>query len=226
MFKKILDFFRRSDRQTLLADSSIFEDGRILNIVKSNFANIKFIVPQFVIDEMQRHISSKNSIKRERAKRGIGVISKLKDIPDCLQITNKDFKDIKEHNAKITALSKHFKARIFTADFKLNKAALMAGVKVLNLDAVAKAFKQIYLPGETLMIFLAKEGAQNNQAVGYLDDGTMVIAEESKKFIGKRVELLLTSIMQSSSGMMIFGKVSDNYLEQINEMYKKSANRQ
>jgi uncharacterized protein YacL len=113
---------------------------------------------------------------------------------------------------------------VFSADFKLIRAALSQKIKVLSMDTIDNAFKQIYLPGESIMIFLAKEGAQANQAVGYLDDGTMVIAEDARKCIGKRVELFLTSVIQSSSGRMFFGKVSDEYIEQINESYKKRVN--
>jgi uncharacterized protein YacL len=224
MFEKIFNFFKKNSKNRFLSDASILEDGRILNILSSKLINIELLIPQFIVDEIRKSVSSKNVIKRNRAKRGMDIIAGLKNVKSA-QIINKNFREIKDVNAKLIALSKQMKIPIFTADFKLSKTAFISGAAAQNLDDFAKIFKQIYLPGEALMIFLAKEGAQNNQAVGYLDDGTMVIAEDGKKFIGKRAELFLTSVIQSSSGKMLFGKVSDNYIEQINEMYKKSANR-
>jgi uncharacterized protein YacL len=224
MFAKILALFKKKQDKRLLADLSVFEDGRILNIVKLDFLDIKIAVPEFVIEELNRSSQSRNIVKRNRAKRGFDIVNKLKNVPDALQIIKKDFPELKDLTSKTIALANQLSLRILTADFKLARTALSSKVEVLSLDAISKSFKQIYLPGESIMVFLAKEGAQANQAVGYLDDGTMVIADDAKKFIGKRAELVLTSIIQSSSGRMFFGKISDTYLEQANELYyKKSA---
>ena len=213
MFEKFLNLFRKKT-VGFLADISLLEDGRILNIIKSKFAEIKIYAAQFEIEEMQKSAASRNILKRNRAKRGLDTVEQLKNIPASFEIIKKDFPDIKTIDAKTLALAKELKIKIFTADFKLNRAALAAGIQVLHLDAVAKTFRQVLLPGESIMIFLAKEGSQNHQAVGYLDDGTMVIADEGRKFIGKRVELFITSLIQNSSGRMLFGKIADAFSEQ------------
>jgi uncharacterized protein YacL len=223
MFKKFLSLFRKKT-DGFLADISLLEDGRILNIVKSKFAQIKIYAAQFEIDEMQKSAASRNILKRNRAKRGLDIVAQLKSIPASFEIVKRDFPELKTADSKTLALAKELKIRILTMDFKLNRAALADGLQVLHLDAVSKTFRQVHLPGENIMIFLAREGSQNHQAVGYLDDGTMVVADEGRKFIGKRVELFITSVIQNSSGRMLFGKISDGVSEQ--EHFRKGAARQ
>ncbi|MDR2772351.1 MAG: hypothetical protein LBB93_02675 [Elusimicrobiota bacterium] len=228
MLQKILTFIRslfaKPAQNRFIADITLLEDGRISNILRSEFIQMELLIPQFIIDEMKKSCGSRNLIKRNRSRRGIEVVSQLKTLP-LATIIDKDSKE-KESTAKLLSLCKTLKARLLTVDFKTTRTALASGVSTLNLNDIAKSFKPIYLPGETLTIFLAKEGAQNNQAVGYLEDGAMIIVEDAKRFIGKKAEIYIASVVQSSSGRIVFGKITENCLEQfISETYKKSANR-
>jgi uncharacterized protein YacL len=207
LFHSFIAFFKKDKSRHFLIDASILADGRILGIVKSKFVNVKLYTAQFIIDDIKRELSAKMLIKRERAKRAILVFEKLRS-SNALKVSNKNFPELKEMDDKIVALSKSLNITLFTADFKLYKDALCANAQSILFDSLLKAFRPIYLPGENIMVFLVKEGAQVNQAVGYLDDGTMVVAEGAGKFIGKRVELTLTSVRQTSASKIIFGKVS------------------
>ncbi|MDR2709486.1 MAG: TRAM domain-containing protein [Elusimicrobiota bacterium] len=217
MFKKILEFFKKlfSEKQKkFLIDQSVLEDGRILAIVKTEFFDMNLFVPKFIIDEIRKSTSSKILLKRERAKRAAAVFEKLRGMSNVLTVINKDFAHMKDHYAKITAICAEKKLPIFTADFNLYRFALTKNVRVLTLEKVSKAFKPICLPGETINLFLMKEGTQLNQAVGYLDDGAIVIVEGAGKFIGKKVEIIITSVRQTPSQSMIFGKLSENFLQE------------
>ena len=195
----------------VILDASAIIDGRIYDIAETKFLMATLIIPNFILTELQRLSDSADAVKRTRAKRGLNIASKLQKSENIVsKIYKKDYPQFKGSDAKLIELAKETKAKIITSDFNLNKLASIQGVSVLNINDLANSLIPIYLPGENFMIFLIKEGSHQNQAIGYLDDGTMVVAEDGRKFIGKRVELTVTSIIQNSSGRMLFGKVADN----------------
>jgi uncharacterized protein YacL len=209
------DIFKLSQKSKpfapVILDVSSIIDGRIFDIAETKFLMATLIIPKFILNELNYFADSGDAVKRNRAKRGLNIASKLQKSENIVtKIYDKDYPKFKSADAKLIEFAKETKSRIITADFNLNKLASIQGVSVLNINDLANSLIPIYLPGENFMIFLIKEGSQQNQAIGYLDDGTMVVAEDGRKFIGKRVELTVTSIIQNSSGRMVFGKVSDN----------------
>ncbi len=208
------DIFRLSKGKTyepVLLDTSAIIDGRIFDIAETKFLLATLVIPKFVLNELQALADSNDAIKRNRSKRGLDIVSKLqKSESITTKIYEKDYADLKGTDSKLTELAKDMRAKIITTDFNLNKMASIQGITVLNINDLANSLTPIFLPGENLMIYLVKEGNQQNQAIGYLDDGTMVVAEDGRKFVGKRVELNVTSIIQTSSGRMVFGKISEN----------------
>lgn len=209
------DIFKLSKKsksyEPLLLDTSAIIDGRILDIVETKFILATLVIPKFVLNELQALADSNDAIKRNRAKRGLDIVAKLQKSENIsTRIYDKDYANISGTDAKLIELAKDLKCKIITTDFNLNKMAAIQGITVLNINDLANSLTPIFLPGENFMIFLVKEGSQQHQAVGYLDDGTMVVAENGRKYIGKRVELNVTSIIQSSSGKMIFGKVTED----------------
>jgi uncharacterized protein YacL len=205
--------FSNKDRsyEPVILDTSAIIDGRIYDIAETKFLMATLVIPKFVLNELQRLADSNDAIKRNRAKRGLNIAAKLQQSENIIsKIYDKDYPQIKDADTKLVEFAKESKAKIITTDFNLNKIASIQGVSVLNINDLGNSLTPMYLPGENFMIFLIKEGSQQNQAVGYLDDGTMVVAEDGRKFIGKRVELTVTSIIQNSSGRMVFGKISDN----------------
>jgi uncharacterized protein YacL len=199
---------KRKIHEVILLDTSAVIDGRISDISETKFLLATLIIPKFVLDELQALADSNDAIKRNRAKRGLDIVAKLKKSENIsVKIYDKDYASLNGADAKITELAKDLGAKIITTDFNLNKVASIQGITVLNINDLANSLIPIFLPGESIMIFLVKEGSQQNQAVGYLEDGTMVVAEDGRKYIGKRVELNITSIIQSSSGKIVFGRV-------------------
>ena len=158
-----------------------------------------------MLEELQRLGDSADAHKRMRARRGLDIIAQLQKMESVtVKIFEKDYPETKEVDQKLLLLAKDLKAKIITTDYNLNKVASLQGVVVLNINDLSNALKQVYLPGETMMIFPVKEGKEQHQAVGYLDDGTMVVIEEGRRFIGKRIEVIVSSILQTSSGRMVF----------------------
>lgn len=193
--------------ELILLDTSAIIDGRIADITETRFISGTLVIPRFILVELQSLADSSDTHKRNRARRGLDIIAKLqKDEKLTIKIFEKDFPDIHETDSKLMQLAKDLDAKTLTTDFNLNKIASLQGVTVLNINDLANALKPVYLPGETMPIFLVKEGKENHQAIGYLDDGTMVVVEDGRKFVGKRIEVLVTSILQTSSGRMVFTK--------------------
>ncbi|MCL2485504.1 MAG: hypothetical protein FWF00_03835 [Endomicrobia bacterium] len=206
--KDIFKSKKNKFNEALLLDTSAIIDGRIYDIAETKFLLGALIIPKFVLNELHSLADSNDTIKRMRAKRGLDIVSKIKKSENIVtKIYDKDYSSIKGVDAKLIQLAKDLNAKIITTDFNLNKVASIQGITVLNINDLANSLTPIFLPGETIMIFLVKEGAQQNQAVGYLEDGTMVVAEDGRKHLGKRVELNVTSIIQTSSGRMVFGRV-------------------
>lgn len=188
-----------------LLDTSVVIDGRISDIAETGFVSGTLILPKFVLNEIQTLADSKDPIKRSRARRGLDVLNKLKEIQTLdLKIFSRDFPEVKGVDAKLISLAKEMSASIITNDYNLNKVAKLDGIPILNLNDLANAMKPILLPGEEMELDVLKEGKENNQGVGYLSDGTMVVVANGLHLIGKRILVKVTSILQTSAGRIIF----------------------
>jgi len=188
-------------------DTSVIIDGRIADICKTGFLEGTLVVPHFVLRELQQIADSADSAKRNRGRRGLDVLEKIKSVPGVtVQIVEKDYPDVKEVDLKLIELAKEFVAKIVTNDFNLNKVSQLRGVEVLNINELANALKPVVLPGETMKVFILKEGKEYNQGVAYLDDGTMVVVDNARRMIGKTIATQVTSVLQTTAGKMIFGR--------------------
>ena len=205
--------FSRQDQKDdiILLDTSVIIDGRIADICKTGFLDGKFIVPRFILKELQQIADSSDSLKRERGRRGLDIIGKLQKNPNIdVKIHNDDFPDIKEADLKLVKLAKVLSAKIFTNDYNLNKVSEIQGIKVLNVNELANALRPVVLPGEIMEIRLIKEGKEYNQGVGYLEDGTMVVVDNGRRLIGQNVNLVVGSVLQTAAGRMIFAKLQED----------------
>ncbi len=190
-----------------ILDTSAIIDGRINDIGDSDFLDGTLVVPGFVLRELQEVADSADSIKRARGRRGLDVVKKLKDNKKIvLKIFEKDYPKITEIDAKIVKLADDLGAKIITSDYNLNKVASVQGIRVLNINELSNAIKPPVLPGEELKVFVLKEGKEKKQGVAYLDDGTMVVVEDGKNYIGQKIEVTVSSILQTSAGRMIFAR--------------------
>jgi uncharacterized protein YacL len=196
-----------SRKSTKVLDTSVIIDGRVADICKTGFLEGTLIVPHFVLRELQQIADSADSAKRNRGRRGLDVLEKIKSVPGVtVQIVEKDYPDVKEVDLKLIELAKETGAKIVTNDFNLNKVSQLRGVEVLNINELANALKPVVLPGETMKVFILKEGKEYNQGVAYLDDGTMVVVDNARRMIGKTIATQVTSVLQTTAGKMIFGR--------------------
>ncbi|MBI5639770.1 MAG: TRAM domain-containing protein [Nitrospirae bacterium] len=195
-----------------ILDTSVIIDGRISDVCEAGFIEGTFIVPQFILQELQYIADSADSMKRARGRRGLDVLHKIQKMSNItVKIVDEDFPKIKEVDAKLVALGKMMNAKVITNDFNLNKVAQLQGVSVLNINELANSLKPVVLPGETMRVFVLKEGKEYNQGVAYLDDGTMVVVENGRKFMGKNIEVTVTSVLQTTAGRMIFSKAKEEF---------------
>jgi len=199
---------RQEDLKIL--DTSAIIDGRILDIIETNFVTGVIVVPEFVVSELQTLADSSDSTKRQRGRRGLDLLNKIRqNLVVPVKIFEKDYSDITQTDAKILKLAEDLKAKIITTDFNLNKVASVHGVVVLNVNELAGVIKPALLPGEVLNIYLMKEGKEKKQAVAYLEDGTMVVVENGRSHLGKKVEVTVTNVLQTSTGRMIFANLKE-----------------
>jgi len=195
-------------QERVLLDTSIVIDGRIKDLYKSGFLEAKLIIPRFVLKELQQIADSTDPIKRQRGKRGLEILNSLQEeFKAQLIIQEEDFLDLTEVDAKLVRLAKILDAKILTVDFNLNRIATLEGIKVLNINELANALKPVVFPGEVIEVKLIKPGKEYNQAVGYLDDGTMIVVEDALRFLGQQVKVVVTSVLQTPAGRMIFTKL-------------------
>jgi len=203
--------FKRQElkEDVIIVDTSSIIDGRIVDIVKTGFIEGQFIVPRLVLNELQSLADSTDHLKRQRGKRGIEILHSLKKEPNIEVVIYEDelAGERLSVDIKIVKITKNLNGKILTCDYNLNRIAKLEGVRVLNINDLANALKPIYLPGERFSLRLIKEGKELNQAIGYLEDGTMVVVENAKWLIGKTVEVEVTSSLQSPSGRIIFTKL-------------------
>src|SRR3989339_111854 len=205
------DIFRRPQKkgqqELIVLDTSAIIDGRIADITSTKFLSGVLVIPRFILEELQTLADSGDAFKRNRARRGLDIIAQLqKEEGLNVKIVDKDYPELHDADAKLLQMAKELTAKVITTDFNLNKVGVLQGITVLNINDLSNALKPVYLPGETMPIFVVKEGKEHNQGVGYLDDGTMVVVEEGRKLLGKRHDVIVTSILQTSSGRIIFTK--------------------
>ncbi|MCX5669250.1 MAG: PIN domain nuclease [Candidatus Omnitrophica bacterium] len=201
---------RRQDQSldVVLLDTSVIIDGRIVDICKTRFLGGKVIIPKFVLRELQQIADSTDPIKRQRGRRGLEILNTIQNEPGMdITIHEQDFSETSEVDAKLVLLAKLLEAKILTVDFNLNRVASIQGIKVLNINELANALKPVVFPGEEMHLKLIKEGKEHNQAIGYLDDGTMVVVEDARRLIGQDVKVVVTSVLQTQAGRMIFTKI-------------------
>ncbi|MFC1631718.1 PIN/TRAM domain-containing protein [Candidatus Omnitrophota bacterium] len=193
--------------ELIILDTSVIIDGRITDISQTKFVEGRFLIPRFVLKELQQIADSKDSLKRNRGRRGLEVLSKIQKNPQIdVRIHEDDFPELGEVDAKLIKLAQVLNAKIFTNDFNLGKIAELQGVKILNVNELANALKPIVLPGELLEVKVIKEGKEYNQGIAYLDDGTMIVVENGKQLLGQTVRTTVTSVLQTTAGRMIFTK--------------------
>jgi uncharacterized protein YacL len=199
---------KASRRDLKILDTSVIIDGRIADVAETGFLTGSLIIPQFILRELQQVADSPDSSKRQRGRRGLDMLNRLQNNSSLdIQIVETDFPSVREVDLKLIELGKQLDAVIVTNDFNLNKVSQLRGVSVLNINELANALKPVVLPGEAMRVFILKEGKEYNQGVAYLDDGTMVVVDNARRLIGKNADIAVTSVLQTTAGKMIFGRL-------------------
>jgi uncharacterized protein YacL len=196
--------------RTILLDTSVIIDGRVADIAKTGFLPGTLLIPRFVLNELQYIADSPDGMRRQRGRRGMEVLAELQKLPNLLvRISDINVEGVREVDDKLVVLGKQLKSPILTNDYNLNRIAEIQGVTVLNINELANAVKSVVLPGEGLRINIMQEGKEHGQGVGYMDDGTMVVVENGKEYIGEYMEVNITKVLQTAAGRMIFGRVDE-----------------
>jgi uncharacterized protein YacL len=204
----------KSDPKIL--DTSVIIDGRIFDLCETGFIEGPLVIPNFVLEELRHIADSSDGLKRNRGRRGLDILNKIqKELSIEVQISEMDFLDIAEVDSKLLKLAQVISGKVITNDYNLNKVAEFQGVPVLNINELANAIKPVVLPGEEMKIQIVKDGKESGQGIAYLDDGTMIVVEGGRKFIGEVIDVIVTSVLQTAAGRMIFAKQKD-YLEKVN----------
>lgn len=201
---------RRQDQEEniVLLDTSVIIDGRLIDICRTHFLMAKMIIPKFVLAELQRIADSTDPIKRQRGRRGLEMLHTLQKEPGLdIALHEEELPEIPDVDAKLVKLARVIGAKILTVDYNLNRVAGIQGVQVLNVNELSNSLKPMVFPGEPMQVKLIKEGKEHNQAVGYLDDGTMVVVDDARRLIGQEVKAVVTSVLQTQAGRMIFTKL-------------------
>ncbi len=190
-----------------ILDTSVIIDGRIADICKSGFVEGTLVVPMFVLEELQHIADSSDLLKRNRGRRGLDILNRMqKELGLDVDINEQDFEDIVEVDSKLVKLAQLLKGKLVTNDYNLNKVAELQGVTVLNINELSNSVKPVVLPGEEMVVHVVKDGKELGQGVGYLDDGTMIVVDSGKKHMGDTIGVLVTSVLQTAAGRMIFAK--------------------
>ncbi len=206
---RLVTLFRAAgpQRRYKLLDTSVIIDGRVADICETGFLDGTLVVPQFVLKELQQIADSSDTLKRNRGRRGLDILQKIQKMAGVeVVVSDLDFPEIREVDLKLIELGRTLQGKIVTNDFNLNKVAQLRGVEVLNINELANAMKPVVLPGEIMKVFILKEGKEYNQGVAYLDDGTMVVVDNARKMISKTIDIVVTSVLQTTAGKMIFGR--------------------
>jgi uncharacterized protein YacL len=196
--------------RNILLDTSVIIDGRVADIAKTGFLPGTLLIPRFVLNELQYIADSPDGMRRQRGRRGMEVLAELQKLPNILvRISDINVDGVREVDDKLIVLGKQLKSPVLTNDYNLNRIAELQGVTVLNINELANAVKSVVLPGEGLRINIIQEGKEQSQGVGYMDDGTMVVIENGKDYIGEYMEVNITKVLQTAAGRMIFGRVDE-----------------
>jgi uncharacterized protein YacL len=210
-YKKLFRGEAKEENPKLL-DTSVIIDGRVADICETGFLEGTLIIPQFVLRELQQIADSSDPIKRNRGRRGLDILQRIQRSVDVhVKILEQDFPKIRDVDSKLVALGKELGAKILTNDFNLNKVAELQGVPVLSVNQLANAVRPVVLPGELMSVHILKEGKEYGQGVAYLDDGTMVVVDSARKYVGKNVDVAVTSVLQTTAGRMIFTRLKDDF---------------
>jgi len=202
--------------RNILLDTSVIIDGRVADIAKTGFLPGTLLIPRFVLNELQYIADSSDGMRRQRGRRGMEVLAELQKLPTVLvRISDINVDGVREVDDKLVVLGKQLKCPVLTNDYNLNRIAELQGVTVLNINELANAVKSVVLPGEALRINIMQEGKEHGQGVGYMEDGTMVVVENGREYIGEYMEVNITKVLQTAAGRMIFGRVDE-------EAFKKS----
>ena len=194
-----------------ILDTSVIIDGRIYEICKAGFLEGSLLIPEFVLKELQLIADSADDLKRVRGRRGLDILNKIqKELDMDVKITDKDYDSVREVDLKLLKLAQEINGKVVTTDYNLNKVAEVHGVEVLNINELSNAVKPMAIPGDYMKVTVVKEGKESHQGIAYLDDGTMIVVEGGRDYVGKDINLLVTSVLQTPAGRMIFGKPKDN----------------
>jgi uncharacterized protein YacL len=201
---------RSTRRMPKVLDTSVIIDGRIADICEAHFLDGMMLIPQFVLRELQFVADSADSLKRQRGRRGLEVLQRIQKMAHLeVEIADDDFPNIADVDLKLIELAKRYDGKIITNDYNLNKVAQLQGIEILNVNQLANALKPVVLPGETMRVFILREGKEYNQGVAYLDDGTMVVVDGARRMINKTIDITVTSVHQTTAGKMIFGRLDE-----------------
>ena len=207
--QRLVSLFREAgpQRRYRILDTSVIIDGRIADICETGFLDGTLVIPQFVLKELQLVADSPDALKRNRGRRGLDILQKIQKMSGLdVMISDIDFPEVREVDLKLIELARTLQGKIVTNDFNLNKVAQLRGVGVLNINELANSLKPVVLPGEFMKVFILKEGKEYNQGVAYLDDGTMVVVDNARRMISKNIDIVVTSVLQTTAGKMIFGR--------------------
>lgn len=194
-----------------LLDTSVIIDGRISDLVQTGFIEGKLVLTTFVLQELHAVADSADPLRRRKGRRGLDILGELQDMPHVqIEQVDQDFPQHRDVDHKLIELAKIIKADLLTTDFNLNKVAKVEGIRVLNINELANAIKPKYLPGEPLIVEILDRGEEAGQGIGYLDDGTMVVVENGRNQIGKRVNVVVSSMLQTDAGKMLFVRIKNN----------------
>jgi len=206
---RLVTLFRATapQRRHKILDTSVIIDGRVADICEAGFLDGTLVVPQFVLKELQQIADSGDTMRRNRGRRGLDILQKIQKMTGVeVTVSDLDFPEVREVDLKLIELARALQGKIVTNDFNLNKVAQLRGVGVLNINELANAMKPVVLPGEVMKVFILKEGKEYNQGVAYLDDGTMVVVDNARRMISKTIDIVVTSVLQTTAGKMIFGR--------------------
>src|SRR3954462_301583 len=216
---------KTAKRDYKVLDTSVIIDGRIADVAETGFLGGTLIIPNFILAELQQVADSADSSKRQRGRRGLDMLQRLRNNSKLdIQIVETDFPAVKEVDLKLIELGKQLEAVIVTNDFNLNNVSQLRGVEVLNINELANALKPVVLPGVAMRVFVLKEGKEYNQGVAYLDDGTMVVVDNARKLIGRNADIAVTSVLQTTAGKMIFGRLWEDNIENNNNSGENQMN--
>ncbi len=206
---RLVALFRNAgpQRRYKVLDTSVIIDGRIADICETGFLDGTLVIAQFVLKELQQVADSADTLRRNRGRRGLDILQKIQKMAGVeVTISDIDFPEVREVDLKLIELARTLQGKIVTNDFNLNKVAQLRGIPVLNINELANSLKPVVLPGEIMKVFILKEGKEFNQGVAYLDDGTMVVVDNARKMISKTIDIVVTSVLQTTAGKMIFGR--------------------